>query len=491
MNCTIVTSDEASIEDKIKTKNRIRVLPYRVQELTGFLGAFEVIVEANVGQDNLATLLGETDGCFDLVLDIGDEPILAREILPPGYFAPASDADLQRVVQELPDLVGEFEKPKYFNYNPDICAHGSSGLKGCSRCIDACPTEAIISIGDRVEVDPHLCQGGGSCATVCPSGAMTFVYPPASDTLNTIRTLVRHYREAGGQSPVILFHDAMQGRHVLEPIKDSLPGHVLTMEIEEIGAVGIDVWLSAMAYGFNHILMLLPSTTPSRVKTAINEQLVYARAIIEGIGYAGDRIATLVAEKGGAIINELEELPLEPEIHPATFSGDYDKRTTLRMAIDHLYRHSLTQAKMVPLPQGAPFGEINVQQSACTLCMACVSVCPTAALSDGNDIPQLRFDEWNCVQCGLCEKACPEDAITLSPRFLYDPEVRRRTHVLNEDEPFCCVVCGKPFATNSVMQNIANRLKDHYMYQTAEARRRIQMCEDCRVRDMFQHEANK
>jgi len=490
LKCTIAATDETSAEENAKARNQYRTLSVPVDQLSGFLGAFEVLANLNDNEENLATTLGEPDGFFDLILDMQDEPLLATEILPPGYFAPISDADLERVVDELPGLIGEFEKPKYFNYNPDICAHGNSKLTGCTRCIDACPTEAIISIGDKVEVDPHLCQGGGSCATVCPSGAMTFVYPPASDTLNTIRALVRHYREAGGQTPIILFHDAMQGRHLIEPIKDNLPGHVLTMEIEEIGAVGMDVWLSAMAYGFNHTLLLMPSETPSRVKTAINDQLAYAKTIIEGIGYSGSCISTVIADEGDALIRHLNNLSIEPDIHPATFSGDFDKRTTLRMAIDHLYQHSLAQTRMVPLPYGAPFGEINVQQSACTLCMACVSVCPTSALSDGNDIPQLRFDEWNCVQCGLCEKACPEDAISLSPRFLYDPEVRRRTRVLNEDEPFCCVVCGKPFATHSVMKNIANRLKDHYMYQTSEAKRRLQMCEDCRVRDMFQHEAS-
>ena len=133
-------------------------------------------------------------------------------------------------------------------------------------------------------------------------------------------------------------------------------------------------------------------------------------------------------------------------------------------------------------------GKIVVEKEACTLCLACVSVCPTSALADGQDIPQLRFDEWNCVQCGLCEKACPEEAITRNARFVYDPEIRRRTLILNEDVPFCCVVCGKPFATNAVMQTISARLKNHYMFQTPESKRRLQMCEDCRVRDMFKQE---
>jgi len=493
LHCTVLLqgADGKGFVHDQQSEDQVRIVQARLFEVEGYLGAYKVIVEDHDQQINLATLLGEKDECFDLVLDLQTPPAIDREILPPGYYAPKESVpELERILEELPDLVGEFEKPKYFQYNADICAHEASGLTGCRQCIDACPTEAIVSIGDKVEVNPYLCQGGGSCATACPSGAMTFAYPPVSETLDLVRALVRHYREAGGQTPFLLFHDAMVGRHTLDPVRERFAGNIIPVEIEEIGAVGMDVWLAALAYGINRTLLLVPPTTPERVQRTLKQQLKFAAAVIEGIGYSANHILLIETDKSDALLAHLESLEPEPEIHPATFSGEYDKRTTLRMAIDHLYRHSMTQTPSTPLPAGAPFGEVIVQKSACTLCLACVSVCPTAALSDGNDVPQLRFDEWNCVQCGLCETACPENAITRKPRMLYDPEVRRRTRVLNEDEPFCCVVCGKPFATSSVMRTIATKLKDHYMYQTEESRRRIQMCEDCRVRDMFKQEAN-
>jgi ferredoxin len=123
--------------------------------------------------------------------------------------------------------------------------------------------------------------------------------------------------------------------------------------------------------------------------------------------------------------------------------------------------------------------------------MSCVSACPTFALQDGRGLPQLNFREWNCVQCGLCERTCPEDAITLQPRFLHDAEARERPRTLHEEQPFCCVSCGKPFATRAVLDKLARKLEGHWMFQTEEARRRMQMCEDCRVRDMFTSEARR
>jgi len=123
--------------------------------------------------------------------------------------------------------------------------------------------------------------------------------------------------------------------------------------------------------------------------------------------------------------------------------------------------------------------------------MACVSVCPTNALQDGRGLPQLNFREWSCVQCGLCERSCPESAISLHRRFLYDVEAREKPRVLHEEQPVCCVSCGKPFATRSMLEVLSQKLAGHWMFQTEEARRRLHMCEDCRVRDLFAEEARK
>jgi heterodisulfide reductase subunit A len=43
----------------------------------------------------------------------------------------------------------------------------------CLRCIDTCPYDArfLDDTGQRVEVNPAMCQGCGDCATVCPNSA--------------------------------------------------------------------------------------------------------------------------------------------------------------------------------------------------------------------------------------------------------------------------------------------------------------------------------
>ncbi len=137
------------------------------------------------------------------------------------------------------------------------------------------------------------------------------------------------------------------------------------------------------------------------------------------------------------------------------------------------------------LPAGAPYGAILVDTDACTLCLSCVSLCPSGALGDNSDLPQLRFQEDACLQCGLCSNICPEDAITLKPQMdLTDGALNQR--ILNEEEPFACIECGSLFGSKSTIAKITEKLAGkHSMFATSEAAKMIQMCENCRIQAQF------
>jgi ferredoxin len=149
------------------------------------------------------------------------------------------------------------------------------------------------------------------------------------------------------------------------------------------------------------------------------------------------------------------------------------------------HRAAPSPVDAVPLAAGAPFGALDYNAEACTLCLACVNACPTTALSDNPDKPMLRFTESLCVQCGLCAATCPEDAILgLKPQIdfaAWDAPKR----ILKEEEPFHCVVCAKPFGTKSAIESVIRKLSDkHWMFSGAAGQERLRvlmMCEDCRV----------
>ena len=416
---------------------------------------------------------------FDLVLDLSREPLIRLHTLPQGYFAPGDDPLEQALAaQQLAALVGEFEKPKFFQYREKICAHSRSGKQGCNACIDVCSSGAIQPDGDHIRVEPHLCAGCGGCATVCPSGAMTYTYPKVPDMGARLKTALATYREAGGKDPCIVFHDAAEGRSTLLAYArkgKGLPGRVIPLECFHVASIGMDLLLGAMAYGASHVGILTTDKTAESYVGALKRQMGYAETIVNALGYAGKHFS-LIENPG-----DLWELaPAASVAKAATFNLSPEKRTTLDFALDHLARH---ESKTIALPAGAPFGALAVDKQTCTLCKACIGACPESALIDSTETPSLRFIERNCVQCGLCVNTCPESAITLVPRLLIGKEAKEAV-TLNQAEPFNCVRCAKPFGTRQMVENMLGKLGGHSMF--AGGTRRLQMCGDCRVVDMME-----
>jgi ferredoxin len=433
---------------------------------------------------------------FDMVLDLCAEPALRLAQPPQGYLAPGRDPLEQSLAAaQLAQMVGEFEKPKFFAYNEKICAHGRNGKTGCTQCIDVCSTGAISADGDHVKVEPHLCMGCGGCATVCPSGAMAYAYPRAPDTGAKLKRMLSVYANAGGKDACVLLHNtgesraliARLGRGALANAGRGLPARVIPLEIHHAASVGIDVLLAAIAYGASQVAVLATATEAEEYGAAVQKQMQFAQAVLNGLGFAGEHFRWLIGDDGARVERELWAMaPAASPPKAATFNVAAEKRGTLDFALEHLAKLAPTPQREITLGSGAPYGQVIVDKETCTLCMACVGACPESALLDGRDRPMLKFIERNCVQCGLCEVTCPEDAITLAPRLLLDPQAKQEL-VLNESEPFLCVRCGKPFGTKQMVENMLGKLTGHSMFAGAGALARLQMCADCRVVDMMEN----
>ena len=431
---------------------------------------------------------------FDMVLDLSREPLVRTPQPPQGYLAPGADPVEQALAAaQLSQMVGEFEKPRFFAYNEKICAHSRSAKTGCNQCIDVCSTGAIAPDGDHVKVDPHLCMGCGGCATVCPSGAMTYAYPRMPDLGARLKRLLSVYAQAGGKDACLLFHDA-EGRSLIAALARrgrGLPARVLPLEVHHPASVGIDALLAALAYGASQAVVLAGPKEAGEYGEALRAQMGFAEAIANGLGYGGVHFRLVATAERVALEGELWGLPPAASVSKAaTFNLSSEKRATLEFAIEHLAKQAPNPQEAVALGAGAPYGQVLVDRKTCTLCMACVGACPESALVDGRDRPMLKFIERNCVQCGLCEATCPEDAITLVPRLLLTAQAKQEV-TLNEAEPFNCVRCGKPFGTRQMVDNMLGKLTGHSMFSGGGAPgsklRRLQMCADCRVVDMMEN----
>lgn len=484
--------------DAVPPRDR-KVAIYRgtLRQASGVLGSFSLVVDgfAAATPSSRAVLRFQqaSDGATissDLLLDLSGGPALfpaprRRD----GYLRaePSDPVAIERALFELVELVGDFEKPRYLRIDPSICAHQRNGIVGCDLCLSVCPTAALAPAGDHIEVDAKICDGAGACASVCPTGAIVFDLPRGGGVLRRLETLSSAYRSAGGRDFVLLVHDAAWGGECLSLIARNgpgLPANVIPFavggETGGIAQIGLDFLLAALTLGATQV-RLLAGPEAADEAAPLRQHVQAIQHIFAGLGWMGDRVLLDLAPDPLAFAQDLYSRETPPAVPPS--SADLQtggKRDRQRNALAHLRRHAPVPADVLAMPAGAPFGEIIVDAGRCTLCLACVGACPTGALSDDPGRPLLAFRESDCVQCGLCRRTCPEDAVTLSPRLLLGEAADRR-RILQEDTPFPCIRCGKPFASAALIDRLTERMAGHAMFAGAGGTDVLKMCEDCRV----------
>ncbi len=483
VTASVFDAEAADLEAIFDATASLAALTLREPSLTGYLGQFQLTGLNGQGERvNLAALCFTQQAAengeprFDLVADLGRAPLFALERPPVGYLHLADDVGLVERLVDLCALTGIFDKPRYFRLDPEACAFTARGVPGCSRCLDVCPTDALKPINGRIQIDPHLCQGFGSCASACPTGAIAYHQPDANTSGDYLLRLLKHYREAGGEAPQLLIAGENE-REWVDAELTRLPANWLPVWVEESASLGIESWFAALAYGASAVRIALGDDAPESVRALVERELASAAVLLAGAGLATDRIALFDADAGEPVSGQPTVVLLEKPLKG-------DKRENLFAAFDALWQANEGRREPLAVPHGAPYGSVELKESDCTLCMGCVAVCPSRALHAVGHTPGLNFIEQDCIQCGMCEKACPEQAIVLVPRLQPVPEARRAVQSLKAEEAACCIRCGKPFAPASMIRRIQQKLAGHSHFQN-EAAQRLLMCEDCRVKDVF------
>jgi ferredoxin len=464
----------------------------RITQVTGHFGAFELAIADVQAAKTSSRAQLEFEGTpaaltrsADMILDLaGGTPLFTAPDKRDGYFNPdpGNPALVAKALLEATNMVGNFTKPRYVDYDPDICAHGRNRITGCTRCLDNCPTGAITPTDDRVDLDPYVCAGCGACASVCPTGAARYALPGGDALLTRLRTLLRTYFKAGGAHPMLLVHDTNHGEEMIDLMARhgrGLPAHVLPFAVNQVTQVGVDFLLTAAVYGAERTLLLVPPQK-SEESAGLAFQASLAESVFDGLGYGAGRAILVEETDPDAVGARLYGLEPGPELTPGSFQPIGRKRDVITLALDHLHRHAPNKAEEIALPAGAPFGTISIDTAGCTLCLSCVGACPAGALKDNPNRPQLSFAEDACVQCGLCKNTCPEKVISLAPRLNFREEAHRH-RVLNEEEPFCCVRCGKPFGSQAQVKRVLAKLENHSMFVATGTLDHLKLCQDCRI----------
>lgn len=277
---------------------------------------------------------------------------------------------------------------------------------GCTRCVDACPRDALAVLGDTgaPRLDAQACVGCGVCVAECPADALTGSGAAAPARLVSAAAATAR---ADGDLEVRCAASV--------PGTFALDDDVYTVDVMCLGALDPEAVAACAAH-------LSRQDRPAELRLVRAEcdgcPVAAGRAVAEVTSAAG-ALAARVAPgvRVRTVTRGAEQAPDE-----ATVSRRRARRGARRDAVQVSRRglltgparHATARDLLLEVSPETPVPRPHVDEG-CTGCRACVEVCPTGALGWGEWSREvlLTADPSACTDCGECVRVCPEDVIGL------------------------------------------------------------------------------
>lgn len=367
------------------------------------------------------------------------------------YDAIEVHGNLTRIAPQISARAAKDTFIKSLLFNETQCDYAAKDSPACRACLDSCEYSALVE--DTTAKTIHLrmsdCTECGSCISVCPSGAI-------QNSRFSVAGLISALETSEGYGVLVATDaDLMKLSSTLYPETAilSVPNYTLFNELYLSLLVlksGGDVYFPDL------------TTLPVSTQVAISN----VNRIFERFG--GDVIGDIISasrhtKRFTPLARRLDNLPL-------------------RMAVSEGMASLKGYSNNVYTLPNSLFSDLHVDDK-CTLCMGCAYVCKSGAFQAQPENKSLTLNPALCTGCGHCESICPEHSITLAPGRFREEESYVTFSAVAKDEVFCCVECGKPFATEKAIAKVAGMFAS-LMWDDVKTRT-LYCCGECKPKLML------
>jgi len=462
--------------------------------ITGEIGDFDVEIERNIDTakciscglcadacpknaihyDAVYTIDETCDECGDCVnvcptsaiafhdedvLHVGQILVIDKDWQGPNYFGIYKADDYEDALRKAQDLIsnlGEIGVEKYLELNLKRCASGRSEVIGCEYCLP-CPYEAITREGVKMVFSAVRCRGCGLCASSCPLSVPQLRDYPNELLYSQIESVLSEDLRPN----VLLFADRENAEKLNAVGRKKLQyPAVVPLFVPAVDMVSEAHILSALERGADGVILwACENSHHEQIESAVT----FARKTLSAFGL-GDRVLLLddapfeaeaFAKKLTDFVTKLSSSSIRKK-KPAEIDFTKPKRDILIALMQILRMKTGVRPTLLEEDTSYPFADVGINSN-CTLCTACVTMCPTNALIKGEN--KIDFVYGDCIACGMCKQACPEEAIALKRVLDFSQLVEEGSKKLVEVEFVACAGCGELFMPKSAFKRMSALLK--------------------------------
>ena len=352
----------------------------------------------------------------------------------------------------------------YINYDSSICQYDKRREECCGKCAELCPSVAILKDDEKRQLvfSQVDCVGCGDCVSVCPSGSLEFTPLPSA----SFWALLDFYK-----GKKILLVDE---KFSLENLEISLDKNVLPLVLNSAQLNETTLLALLQTSGANITLCATRLSKGNEDAIALLNAIFERKFNKKAILVAFDKESLEKALKECEFIDDLRfDLPQHPML----------KREHFAKRLLHIVEND--DLGVVESGEWLRYGQVRVNETNCTLCLACVGACNVGALVADSKDNSLKFNASLCTTCGYCVASCAEkDTIELERSGIELKASYFHFHTLAHDELFACVECGKEFATKKAVERVANLMKDKFAGNERKLKT-LYCCAECKARLMI------